>query len=543
MRRFRYILLLVVGVFSTTVFAQTASDLKFYQDGKTIVLTYSLDKTANVSVQVSTDGGATYSEPLQHVSGDVGKEVQPGNKRIVWDVLAEYEKLASDKVMFKLTADPIHLFFTVNGVRFKMIYVQGGTFMMGAHPKINRKNPERAGKQVTLSDYYISETEVTEELFHQVMEYKYPLKNGEKKIPTVRSWQDCQDFINALNAWTGLTFRLPTEAEWEYAARGGNKSHGYIYSGSNNIDEVAWYEKNSKEVAHLVATKMPNELGLYDMSGNVGELCSDWYDKGSYYYDTVPIVNPQGPSTGDSKLQHVTRDGYYYHGPSAHTMWSRGCSYNWTSGFRLVLVSPKPVKKEHNGHEYVDLGLPSGALWATCNVGATAPEDYGDYFAWGEIEPKSGIYSWETYKYCNGGSDSLTKYCATTIYGTSALGTKLYNTDDAARANFGGHWRMPTDSECEELITKCKWEWTTLNGINGYRVTGKYERSIFLPANGWWGKGPESIGEKGYYWASTLSIFITSADCMFFSLEKSPEAYQRSARCHGIGIRPVFSPQ
>ncbi len=335
-------LLFVVGFFSTNVFAQTASDLKFYQDGKTIVLTYSLDKTANVSVQVSTDGGVTYSEPLKHVSGDVGENVHAGNNRIVWDVLAEYEKLIGEKVMFKLTAGSSKCSFIVNGVTFTMIYVQGGTFTMGAtHEQTNTDSDEYPVHQVTLSDYYIGAEEVSQALWQAVMGNNPSFfKHSAKPVETV-SWHDCQEFIRKLNALTGKTFRLPTEAEWEYAARGGNKSKGYKYSGSNNIDDVAWYSGNvsalplNSQETQVGSTKNANELGIYDMSGNVSEWCADWYGS----YSNSAQLNPSGASSGYSC---VVRGGWRHSTSSECRISARSSNRTGdsdiTTGLRLVLV-------------------------------------------------------------------------------------------------------------------------------------------------------------------------------------------------------------
>ena len=128
------------------------------------------------------------------------------------------------------------------------------------------------------------------------------------------------------------------------------------------------------------------------------------------------------------------------------------------------------VDDPYNGHEYVDLGL--SVKWATCNVGAVSPEDYGDYFAWGETEPKD-FYAWSTYKWCNGSYDTLTKYCTDSKYGTVDNKTVLDLEDDAAHVNWGGDWRMPTKAEQDELYNNCTWEWTTQNGVNGYKVTSK----------------------------------------------------------------------
>ena len=197
--------------------------------------------------------------------------------------------------------------YTVNGVRFKMIAVEGGTFTMGATSE--QQNPgsdEKPTHTVTLSDYYIGETEVTQELWAAVMGSNPSNFTGNMQRPVEKvSWEDCQTFIRKLNQLTGANFRLPTEAEWEFAARGGRSSRGYQYSGSNNLGDVAWYWNNASETTHPVKTKSPNELGIYDMSGNVWEWCQDW--KGSY--SSSSQTNPKGPSTGSDR---VNRGGSWF---------------------------------------------------------------------------------------------------------------------------------------------------------------------------------------------------------------------------------------
>ena len=190
--------------------------------------------------------------------------------------------------------------FTVNGVSFDMIMVEGGTFTMGATSEqgSDAYSDEKPAHQVTLSDYYIGETEVTQALWKAVMGTNRSEFKGDNNPVENVSWNDCNKFINKLNKLTGRIFRLPTEAEWEYAARGGNQSKGYKYSGSNTLSSVAWYTYNSSSKTHAVKTKSPNELGLYDMSGNVWEWCSDWY--GSYQSSTQ--INPQGPSSGSDRV-------------------------------------------------------------------------------------------------------------------------------------------------------------------------------------------------------------------------------------------------
>jgi len=188
---------------------------------------------------------------------------------------------------------------------------------------------------VTLSTYYIGRTEVTQALWEAVMGSNPSRFKGDNNSVECVSWEDCQEFIRKLNSLTGRVFRLPTEAEWEYAARGGNRSSGYRYSGSNDIDEVAWYDGNAGMTTHPVGQKRANELGLYDMSGNVYEWCSDWYGS----YSSAPQTNPQGPATGSDR---VCRGGFYWFDAGVCRVSDRrrlvpsyrGCDL----GLRLVLV-------------------------------------------------------------------------------------------------------------------------------------------------------------------------------------------------------------
>ena len=191
--------------------------------------------------------------------------------------------------------------FTVKGVNFTMIRVEGGTFTMGATPEQVRSvmPDEKPTHQVTVSTYYIGETQVTQELWQAVMGFNPSKHNGDSHCPVEQvSWSGCQEFIRMLNQLTGKCFRLPTEAEWEYAARGGKKSGQYMYAGSNDLDQVAWYDENSGFRTHPVATKKANELGLFDMSGNLWEWCQDRY--GKYTYEAQ--VNPVGPQTGPLRV-------------------------------------------------------------------------------------------------------------------------------------------------------------------------------------------------------------------------------------------------
>lgn len=236
------------------------------------------------------------------------------------------------------------LTFTVSGVTFKMKKVKAGTFQMGSDEGSDNEKPVHT---VTLTkDYYMGETEVTQALWYVVMG-EYP-KDSEGKncwstsgkgfgmhYPAYSiSYENCQSFLTKLNQLTGKTFRFPTEAEWEFAARGGNESNGYTYAGSNTIDDVAWYGDNSNSTTHPVAQKKANELGLYDMSGNVREWCADW----SGEYSFMPQTDPTGATSGSTR---VNRGGNFQHAAEYCRVTSRA-SLKPTGrvpqvGFRLAL--------------------------------------------------------------------------------------------------------------------------------------------------------------------------------------------------------------
>ena len=289
--------LLLSVVTAVCSFGQMVSNVDAYQEGKNIIITYDTDKAGSVGdVYCSTDGGRTWGEALRQVTGDVNKLVPAGSHRIVWDVLSEREKLAGANICFKVVANSGR--FTVRGVSFEMVRVEGGTFRMGAtsEQEDDANSDEKPVHSVTLSSYYIGKTEVTQALWQAVMGSNPSAFQGADLPVECVSWNDCQEFIQKLNRLTGRNFRLPTEAEWEFACRGGNKSNGYKYSGSNDIDNVAWYDGYSG--AHPVGTKAPNELGIYDMSGNVWEWCSDWYADYTSYSQT----DPTGPQSGSNRV-------------------------------------------------------------------------------------------------------------------------------------------------------------------------------------------------------------------------------------------------
>ena len=211
-----------------------------------------------------------------------------------------------------------------------MVYVSGGTFTMGATSEqgSDAYDREKPAHSVTLSGYYIGKYEVTQELWKAVMGSNPSYYKGDNLPVEQVSWNDVQEFLWKLNAMTGKRYRLPTEAEWEFAARGGNSSRGYKYSGGNSLGSVAWYYDNSGSRTHAVGTKSPNELGIYDMSGNVREWCQDWYN--SSYYGSSPRTNPQGPNSGSFR---VSRGGSWDYGASHCRVSFR---YGSTPGSRFI---------------------------------------------------------------------------------------------------------------------------------------------------------------------------------------------------------------
>ena len=198
----------------------------------------------------------------------------------------------------------------------------------------------------------------------------------------------------------------------------------------------------------------------------------------------------------------------------------------------VVFVAPTPQ------YEAVDLGLPSGIKWATHNVGATKPEEYGGYYAWGETEEKE-YYDWSTYKWCNGSYDTMTKYCTNSNFGTVDNKTVLEFEDDVAHVKWGGDWRMPTKEEQEELRDNCKWMWTNRNGVNGNKVIGPNGNSIFLPASGFRSRTDVFTKEEGGdYWSCSLQNHSNSYACSFY-FGNCVYTSDIGDRVLGMPVRPV----
>ena len=443
------------------------------------------------------------------------------------DVHSKYRgrsvRLVHDTIVPETIPDPCLVVKVNDTLSINMMCVEGGTFMMGAMEGDTQAHAnEKPAHEVTLTyDYYIGQTEVTQALWKAVMGNNPSTMIGDDLPVNNVLWEEADAFVKRLSQMTGYTFHLPTEAEWEFAARGGNKSQGYLYAGSNNIQEVAWYGSNSGNTTQPVGTKQPNELGIYDMSGNVIEWCSDWLGP----YSAEAQVNPIGPATG---AYHVYCGGCWYLPANVCRCTHRRQT---TAGYGEAAVGLRVALREKVEPEAIDLGL--SVKWANFNVGAFHPTHCGDYFAWGETEPKEE-YSWATYKWCDGTDANITKYNSTDGK------TILEPEDDAAQVHWGGKWRMPTKEELQELIDSCQWERVTLNSVIGNKITGPNGNSIFIPAAGSYNSFDNqlhSVGSTGWLYSSSA---VSNTLAREISIGYSGAQSTSCSKCVGLTIRPVY---
>jgi len=321
-----------------------------------------------------------------------------------------------------------------------------------------------------------------------------------------------------------------------------------IYNASNEPNSILKVYKLTSEVM-LVGKPGSNDISVWSIDKPV------YLVKGIYLSETSIALSPDNthrltatvlPTDADNPaviwessnadVATVINGLVVAIGPGTCTI---TCSATDGSGVKAVclvtVITGAP-------HDYVDLGLPSGTMWATCNVGANSPEEYGDYFAWGETEPKSD-YSWSTYKYCKGTENTMTKYCTSSSYGTVDNKTELEPSDDAATANWGSGWQMPSSEQRDELINSSytTTTGTTMNGVKGWKITSKSNgNSIFLPAaGGCGGTSLNNAGSSGGYWSRSLDTSCSNdAYVMYFYFSRI-YASGYSGRYYGLSVRPV----
>lgn len=350
------------------------------------------------------------------------------------------------------------------------------------------------------------------------------------------------------NFSTTTRYAMEKQNDGNYSIKIANLSHGTTYYinyratnrwSSLNNDTISTFQTlNTKTVSLVTSTQAS---AIYSHSTTVGGNVTD--DGGAEVTERgVVYSTSQNPTTEDSKvssgsglgnftcnLTDLQEEMTYY--VRAYAINEKGTAYGGEISFTTI------KGYFENGHEYVDLGL--NVKWATMNVGASSPEDYGDYFAWGETAPKD-YYDWSTYKHGNGSYNSLTKYNNSSSYGIVDNKTILEMSDDAAHANWGGIWRMPTDDEWTALRLQCTWTWTTLNGVKGYNVISKSNgNSIFLPAAGHcFDRALSNEGNYGYYWSSSLNTgdpnLAWYVDFYWYNVYRND-----NSRYYGQSVRPV----
>ena len=324
------------------------------------------------------------------------------------------------------------------------------------------------------------------------------------------SYQEGQSCTVLATANSGYTF-----AKWTENGNEVSTSNKYTFTVTGDRDLVANFTVNMTTYAVSVSAK-PKAGGVV-FGGGI-------YEEGKSCTVSAITANSDYTFVNWTEGDNVVSDSE---------------NYTFTVTDRRVLVANFTYNGGNNGYAYVDLGLPSGTLWAICNVGADTPEDYGDYFAWGETQPKD-TYDWDTYEWCNGGGNLLTKYCNNSSYGNIGfidnLNT-LQTDDDAATANWGGEWRTPNKEQWDELLEKipCKW-WTTQNGVNGYLFTSDNGRELFLPAAGGRNEG-NLIGVKKYgnYWSRSLHTDCPiGAGSLFFRSDYKEVSFRDRNRGHSV---------
>ena len=324
-------------LFSTPLLCQQISNVQQKIENGRIIITYDLsgDDIYNITLTATNKDGTKIKPEV--IAGDL-ENVKPGkNHKIWWEPVLEGRDLQGWNI-------------SLIAKKSLMVFVKGGTFQMGSN---DGEDGEKPVHTVTVDDFYIGKYEVTQKEWKEVMGNNPSYFKGDNSPVEEVSWYDAVEFCNKLSKKEGLTpcysgsgkntkcdfsangYRLPTEAEWEYAALGGNKSRGYKYSGSNTIGEVAWYGNNSGSKTHPVGKKQPNELGIYDMSGNVWEWCWDWHDKN--YYSKSPKYNPKGPGSCKYRvLRGGSWDNYDIGCRSSNRISNNPGSSYYNYGFRFL---------------------------------------------------------------------------------------------------------------------------------------------------------------------------------------------------------------
>lgn len=300
----RYVVSLMIILMTASysyIYAAEVTNENVRQVGNRLIFEFDVTGEPEEDAEINltlTIKGKTYTKDQLHLEGDTGKVRVGKGKKIWWNVLRDFPRGISGKVDWELTAGAKAFKDPITGMEF--VFVKGGCYQMG-DTFGDGESDEKPVHEVCVNDFYIGKYEVTQAQWEKVMGNNPSYFKNCDNCPVEQvSWNDIQKFINRLNSKTGSNkYRLPTEAEWGYAARSGGKREKY--SGGDDSDSVAWYEKNSGGKNHVVGQKKPNGLGIYDMSGNVWEWVNDWFDIG--YYKSSPKDNPKGPNSGSYRVE------------------------------------------------------------------------------------------------------------------------------------------------------------------------------------------------------------------------------------------------
>lgn len=357
--------------------------------------------------------------------------------------------------------------------------------------------------------------------------------------------QSIRDFLNILNVQNSS----PKVSSYENSGQAANVQSAYSTNRSvkERVIKIIADKLGVDYNEVVMNASLQNDLGADSL--DAVELIMDFEKEFDILIDDERIeeINKAKNFTVGDVIAYIENDSSRQSNELKHinTVYSQPKGFNQKSSSETTVIVPSNKKQEINGHEYVDLGLPSGIKWATCNIGANKPEEQGYHYAWGEIKPKAR-YNESNYEHIKLGKKVFNIFKSEVLLDNSIdydkydnIGLSISNCKyDAAKVNWGSSWRLPTSNECEELINKCKWSFTNKNGKAGYLITGPNGNSIFLPSNGWRiGSLLRDADSHGAYWSGTQGNGTTYAYCLWFN--KSQHLTHLLERCHGKGIRPV----
>ena len=551
--------------------------------GERTKYSYTITVSANSSSYGTVSGGGTYEEGTQVTLTATAKA---GYKFTEWN-----DGNTDNPRVITVTQDESYTAYfekeSTENARHEYVDLGLPSGLQWATCNVGATKPEEYGDyfawgEVESKENYVWSTYKYGKQYDRLTKYCNDSEYGKDGFVDNKIVLDPEDDAATAN-WGGV-WRMPTHDEftelrekctWTWTTQNGVNGCNVIGPNGNSIFLPAAGVTSDGSLRHVGTYAYYWSSSLYTdrlkcaySVGFYGDFVG-WYNYDRYYGHSVRPVWGGGTDDSTTKNKYtitvsansssygtVSGGGTYEEGTQMTLTATANSGYRfvrWNDGNtdnpRVITVTQDEsytayfeVEETMNaGHEYVDLGLPSGLKWATCNVGANSPEEYGDYFAWGETKPKE-IYDWSTYKYCKGTNKTMTKYCNNSSYGNGGFTdtkTILDPEDDAATVNWGGSWRMPTDEEMIELWAQCKWTWIQQGGVNGYKVVGPNGNSIFLTVAGYRnGSSLHYAGSDGYYWSSSLGTSDPNyAYYVYFNSSIKLSYYYD--RYGGFVVRPV----